>query len=171
MNPSSMRRLPTALWRGLRCAARCGLLFAFGSALHSELRADGSVEGRVFNTTNGRFINNARITIDGVAQETFTDEQGFYRVAANLRGRERRNAFTGASVEPGTYQYKNPRDYIDVSVEYRLTRHMALFASARDLLGIYNDFERYGPSTPRYARLLLRQDIGTLVNVGLKAQF
>jgi iron complex outermembrane recepter protein len=93
------------------------------------------------------------------------------RVAVNLRGRERLAAFIGAGAEPGTYQYKNPRDYIDVSAEYRVTRHLALFASARDLLGIYNDFERYGPSTPRYARLLLRQDIGTLVNVGLKAQF
>lgn len=93
------------------------------------------------------------------------------RVAVNLRGRERLAAFVGAGAEPGTYQYKNPRDYIDVSAEYRFTRQIALFASARDLLGIYNDFERYGPSTPRHARLLLRQDIGTLVNVGLKAAF
>lgn len=93
------------------------------------------------------------------------------RVAVNLRGRERGAAFVGAGAEPGTYQYKNPRDYIDVSAEYRFTRHLALFASARDLLGVYNDFERYGPSTPKHARLLLRQDIGTLVNIGLKAQF
>jgi TonB-dependent receptor len=93
------------------------------------------------------------------------------RVAVNLRGRERGAAFVGAGAEPGTYQYKNPRDYVDVSAEYRFTRKIALFASARDLLGIYNDFERYGPSTPRHARLLLRQDIGTLVNIGLKTQF
>jgi len=93
------------------------------------------------------------------------------RVAANLRGRERGARFTGAGSEPGTYQYKNPRDYLDVSAEYRFTRRLALFVSARDLLGIYNDFERYGPSTPEYARLLLRQDIGTLVNIGLKAQY
>lgn len=93
------------------------------------------------------------------------------RVAVNLRGRERLNSFSGASVEPGTYDYKNPRDYVDVTLEYRVHRRLALFASARDLLGIYNDFERYGPSTPKYARLRLRQDIGTLVNLGLKAQY
>ena len=78
---------------------------------------------------------------------------------------------SGDGAEPGTYQYKNPRSYVDVSTEYRFTRRLAFFASARDLLGVYNDFERYGPSTPRHARLLLRQDIGTLVNVGLKAQY
>lgn len=72
---------------------------------------------------------------------------------------------------PCLWQKPNPRDYIDVSAEYRFTRQIALFASARNLLGIYNDFERYGPSTPRHARLLLRQDIGTLVNVRLKAAF
>ncbi len=93
------------------------------------------------------------------------------RVGVNLRGRERSAAFVGASVEPGTYNYKNPRDYIDVSAEYRLTRKFSVYASARDLLGVYNDFERYGPSTPEYARLRLRQDIGTLVNVGVKAEF
>jgi TonB-dependent receptor len=93
------------------------------------------------------------------------------RVGVNLRGRERSAAFAGASVEPGTYNYKNPRDYVDVSVEYRFSRRFALFGSARDLLGVYNDFERSGPSTPPYARLRLRQDIGTLVNVGLKAEF
>ncbi len=73
------------------------------------------------------------------------------RVAVNLRGRERLAPFVGAEAEPGTDQYKNPRDYIDVSAEYRFTRQIALFASARDLLGIYKDFERYGPSTPRHA--------------------
>ena len=35
------------------------------------------------------------------------------RVAFKLRGRERLAAFVGAGAEPGTYQYKNPRDYID----------------------------------------------------------
>jgi TonB-dependent receptor len=93
------------------------------------------------------------------------------RVGVNLRGRERAAAYTGAGAEPGTYNYKNPRDYVDVSAEYRFSRRFAVFGSARDLLGVYNDFERYGPSTPQHARLRLRQDIGTLVNVGLKAEF
>lgn len=55
--------------------------------------------------------------------------------------------------------------------EYRFTGHIALFANARDLRGIYNNFECCGPSMPKQAWLLLRQDIGTLVNIGLKAQF
>ena len=92
-------------------------------------------------------------------------------MGVNLLGRERSAVFTGESVEPGTYNYKNPRNYIDVSAEYRLTCRFAVFASARDLLGVYNEFERYGPSTPEYARMRLRQDIGALVNVGVKAEF
>ena len=39
----------------------------------------GSITGRVLNAGNGRYLNNARVTIEGTNQEAFTDEFGGYR--------------------------------------------------------------------------------------------
>lgn len=39
----------------------------------------GAVEGRVFNLGAGSYVNNARVTIDALRLETFTDETGQYR--------------------------------------------------------------------------------------------
>jgi len=39
----------------------------------------GSIEGRVFNLSNGSYMANARVTIDALRLETFTDDYGFFR--------------------------------------------------------------------------------------------
>jgi len=94
------------------------------------------------------------------------------RVNINMRGRERQTIFTGAGVESGTYTYKNPRDYIDITTEYRVFRRLSLFANIRNLLRVYDDTTlRYGPSTPDYAKISLRQDFGALVTAGIKGTF
>ena len=41
----------------------------------------GLVEGRVFNLVNGSYVSNARVTIDALRLETFTDESGQFRIA------------------------------------------------------------------------------------------
>ena len=41
----------------------------------------GLVEGRVFNLANGSYVSNARVTIDALRLETFTDESGQFRIA------------------------------------------------------------------------------------------
>jgi len=38
----------------------------------------GSIQGRVFNETTGNYVNNARVVIDELKLETFTDEYGHY---------------------------------------------------------------------------------------------
>lgn len=40
----------------------------------------GTVTGRVFNTANGEFVENARVVVEGTALETFTDATGSYRL-------------------------------------------------------------------------------------------
>src|SRR5215218_4534683 len=40
--------------------------------------ATGSVSGRVFNEAIGSYVNNARVVIDSLELETFTDERGLY---------------------------------------------------------------------------------------------
>ena len=41
----------------------------------------GLVEGRVFNLANGSYVSNARVTIDALRLEAFTDESGQFRLA------------------------------------------------------------------------------------------
>ena len=59
-------------------------LFAFSlaAATPAVFAADvGTIQGRVLNSTNGTYLNNARVTIDGTAIETFTNEIGEYRLS------------------------------------------------------------------------------------------
>ena len=56
------------------------------------------------------------------------------RINGNYRGRQRRGIVaSGASIEPGTYNWGSKRLYIDVSGEYSLTRRLALFTNLRNL--------------------------------------
>jgi len=93
------------------------------------------------------------------------------RVNVNLRGRERRATFTGLGVEPGTYTYMAPRQSVDASAEYRVTRIFAIYGTVRNIFNAPEDIEQYGPSTPYYARLATRTDYRPVYTVGLKATF
>lgn len=52
---------------------------AAATAPSSGTAREGSVEGRVSNPASGSYVNNARVTIDALRLETFTDESGSYR--------------------------------------------------------------------------------------------
>ena len=56
-----------------------GVLVAacFASA---QTAVTGVIEGRVLNTTSGRYVDNARVTVDGTKLETITDSFGQYRL-------------------------------------------------------------------------------------------
>ena len=43
--------------------------------------AAGTVEGTVLGVSNGAYLNNARVTIDGSRLETFTDANGTFRLS------------------------------------------------------------------------------------------
>ena len=43
--------------------------------------ATGAIAGRVVHATTGRYLVNVRVTVEGTALETFTDELGAYRLA------------------------------------------------------------------------------------------
>ncbi|MEY4813440.1 MAG: hypothetical protein RLZZ162_513, partial [Verrucomicrobiota bacterium] len=43
--------------------------------------ATGVIAGRVVHATTGRYLVNVRVTVEGTALETFTDELGAYRLA------------------------------------------------------------------------------------------
>ncbi len=93
------------------------------------------------------------------------------RVHWNYRGRQRLNSVANAGTEPGTYRYASERLYVDVLGELRLNRRVALFMNLRNLRNATEDFETYGPNTPRYARLRNLTDFGSLWTIGIKGGF
>ncbi|MSU51753.1 MAG: TonB-dependent receptor [Opitutus sp.] len=102
---------------------------------------------------------------------TFNRARFTGRVSVNARGRERRAAFTGVGVEPGTYTYMAPRTSVDGTAEYRITRIFAVYGTVRNFFNTPEDIQQYGPSTPRYAWLRARTDFRPLYTVGAKATF
>ena len=59
---------------------------------------------------------------------------------------------TGVNVPDGSYQYRDPRLFLDVSAEVRVTKRVAVFANLRNLTDVAWRDETYGPTTPAYAR-------------------
>ena len=77
----------------------------------------------------------------------------------------------GASIEPGTFTWGSARTLIDLSGEYNLSRHWALFANLNNLNDAPSDFEVAGPSTPEHAQFRQRERFGSLWTVGVKGTF
>jgi TonB-dependent receptor len=97
------------------------------------------------------------------------------RINENYRGIQRRGIVASTatnSIEPGTYNYRPKRLYIDVSGEYYLSRKLGLFASIRNLHGATEDTKIYGPNTPAWAKFRQRDDYGgSLWTAGIKGTF
>ena len=102
------------------------------------------------------------------------------RINENYRGLQRRaavatvftNGVVSNSIEPGTYNYRPKRLYIDISGEYYLTRQLGLFVALRNFNGATEDTKIYGPNTPLYAKFRQRDDYGgSLWTAGFKGSF
>jgi iron complex outermembrane receptor protein len=73
---------PFRLFPMRRFALLLPVIFA-GSLFTSGLQAQsatGTLEGRVFNSAGGVFLERARLTVAGTAVESFTDADGYYRL-------------------------------------------------------------------------------------------
>ncbi|MBC7368310.1 MAG: TonB-dependent receptor [Undibacterium sp.] len=85
MNPitssSNFLRLTTLMVGVLLCAGQ------------AAAQTTGTVEGRVLNADNGKYLNNARVTVDGTTLEAFTDSAGLYRLTNVLAGEAKVKTF------------------------------------------------------------------------------
>ncbi len=75
---------------------RFGALALLGLALAVSLHAQsatGLIEGRVLNAASGAYVEGARITVEGTALETFTDDSGRYLLAGVPVGEARVRVF------------------------------------------------------------------------------
>ena len=61
------------------CLLLAGALTLAGFA-SAQTAGSGTVEGRVLNVTNGRYLENVRVSIEGTPLETLTDAFGQYRL-------------------------------------------------------------------------------------------
>jgi TonB-dependent receptor len=113
----------------------------------------------------------------GMIPRTYSAGVVYDRGPINVRfnwtyqGRRRVAQITGASVGPGTFTYGSPRSLLDLNAEYRLTRNLALFGNLRNLTDEPEDFERWGPQTPAYARFRQSDRYGALWIFGIRGNF
>ena len=113
-------------------------IFANGTALHLEGASTADFSGFINKTTNwGVALSRPRYTV---------------KLNWNCRGRQRLGPVTGVNVPDGSYQYRNPRLFLDVNAEWRATKHVAVFANIRNLTDVAWREEITGPTTPAYAR-------------------
>ncbi len=89
----------------------------------------------------------------------------------NYRGRARLGQLSGASVEPGSFDWRSKRLYVDLSAEYMFYKRIGIFGSMRNVRDATEDIERYGPSTPPHAQFRQREDFGSLWTFGVKGTF
>ena len=97
MNPAKLLRLI-----GRTCLAFAGLsLLSLPAAAQSA--GTGAIEGRVLNATNGRYLNNARVTVDGTQLEAFTNAEGLFKLTGVPVGDAKvRVFFTGLAEQSRT---------------------------------------------------------------------
>ena len=86
----NLSKLPTLISRGLLVAA--GYLALSGLAL-AQATPTGAIDGRVLNATNGSYITNAHVTVEGTALEAFTDRTGQFTIAGVPAGIVKVKAF------------------------------------------------------------------------------
>ncbi len=63
---------------GRACLALAALCVA--PLASAQAVSTGTIEGRVLNITSGKYVKNARVTVDGTTLEVFSGEFGEYRL-------------------------------------------------------------------------------------------
>lgn len=82
------RRLPQFL------LPRCWpAIVALLSTVLVHAQSVGTIEGRIFNSSTGEYLEKARITVEGVALETFSEAGGHFRLSNVPAGRVELRAF------------------------------------------------------------------------------
>ena len=75
-------------------------VFFFAAIAAAQPTATGTIEGRVFNPSNGEYLEKARLTVEGTGLEAFTDSGGNYRLSNVPAGEVKVRAFfTGQVVQ------------------------------------------------------------------------
>lgn len=92
---------------------------------------------------------------------------------ANYRGLQRLAAQTGGQYGSANQfrEYFAPRTFIDVNLEYTLSKRYILFANARNITDKDQVLRRYNADTPDYARHYRTENFGVQIAIGVKGSF
>jgi iron complex outermembrane receptor protein len=73
------------------------------SQVAAQTAATGTIEGRVLNADNGRYLNNAQVTVVGTTLQASTDSSGLYRITGVPAGEAKVKTFyTGLIAQDAT---------------------------------------------------------------------
>ena len=91
----------------------------------------------------------------------------------NYRGRQKNAPQTGAQygATTGFFEYYQPRTFVDVSGEYKITKNMAIFAGVRNLTNKQQVLQRYNDASPAYSYDYRKEEFGVAMSVGIKGSF
>ena len=132
------------------------------------------------------YANTTRLNIGGAGQNSFlpfrprlfnygvsyTQRKALVRVNVAQQGAQRTALVAANATTPtGTYQYIPIRIITDVSFEYRFTKGLALYGSARNLFQNPRKQFRSGPDTPAWARAIRYDYYGALLTFGVKGTY
>jgi TonB-dependent receptor len=126
-----------------------------GTMLHLTGRNDADFSGFIARTGNVGL--------------TFSKAPFVAMVKWNYRGRQKNSAQFGTA--PGAYEYFDSRYYLDLNAEYAVTKHVTIFANARNVTNSPQNAERYSSETPGYSHLSRSEEYGVQMAFGLKGSF
>jgi iron complex outermembrane receptor protein len=87
----------------------------------------------------------------------------------NYRGEQKAVSFP--DMGPDAFRFPQPRMQLDLSLDFRLTKRLSLYANLRNVTNeIQNEFA-YGPQTPEYAKEFYHGKFGRPFTVGIKGSF
>ncbi len=94
-------------------------------------------------------------------------------VTFNYRGRQKNSPQTGGQygATNGFYEYYQPRTFVDVSGEYKISKKIALFAGVRNLFNKQQVLQRYNDTSPQYSYDYRKEEFGIACSVGIKGTF
>jgi len=136
----------------------------------------GTVEGRVFNPTTGDYVENARISIEGTALETFTDALGQYRLTNVPAGSVRVSVFrTGVppqamsvtiaagQIVQQDFNLTAPRSTAGTDTTVKLDEFVVAASREMDAAAIAINTQRFAPNV---MNVVAADEFGTVISGG-----
>ena len=88
-----------------------------------------------------------------------------------LVGKKRVGTVAAANLGAAGWNYQQERLRLDASLDYRLTRRYALYATGRNVFNNRDSNESYAIGSPRYVKFAAEGEYGVTFQVGVKGSF
>ncbi len=88
-----------------------------------------------------------------------------------LVGKKRVGTIAAGNIGAAGWNYQSERLRLDLSGDYRLTRHYGLYATARNVFNDRDQNYAYAPGSPRYVKFAAEGEYGVNFQFGIKGNF